>query len=613
MDNRGQGSAAPTDDAMALLGLARQAAVAYDRPEQAERMAALRRRLEEPAVQIVVVGEFKQGKSTLINALLGAQVCPVDDDVATAVPTVVRFGHRAAASFVWPGEIRTPDVELALAAAAVTGAPQLPPGPAAEPTSPTLVEITLERELLAMGLTLIDTPGIGGLGAVHTARAVASLPLADGVLLVSDSSADLTMSEIAFLRRVASMGCPMALVQSKTDLFVGWREMAERNRGHLLDAGFDMTLYPVSSALRLHALASGDPALHDESGFQPLITRLTQLAGGAKADVVAAVAEDVAGFVDALLTSFLAEKSILADPEGSAVLIAELGEAQQRADRLRGAAARWTQAMVDSYADLASDADHDLRLRMRRLCAEADERIDDLDPRTDWDPFEAWVHERVAEEIFDHYRMVHEQTLSIAGRLAGLFDVDGAGALAGAKDGDMAGALGQVAAAMVVDGELPSLMGKGLSLLRGSYGGVLMFGTVGGLAGLALANPVSVALGLLMGRRSLKEEQVRALVGVRSQAKGSVRRFVDEVSFFVGKDQRDTLRLQQRHLREHFAALAESMHREASMGLAAAKSAADADGSMRARRLADVTAEIERVRVLRDRALKVAAAGGTRP
>ena len=43
----------------------------------------------------MVVGEFKQGKSSLVNAMLNAPVCPVDDDVATSVPTLVRYAAAA--------------------------------------------------------------------------------------------------------------------------------------------------------------------------------------------------------------------------------------------------------------------------------------------------------------------------------------------------------------------------------------------------------------------------------------------------------------------------------------------------------------------------------------
>ena len=41
---------------------------------------------------VAVLGEYKQGKSTLINALLRTDVCPVDPDLVTAVPTIIRYG-----------------------------------------------------------------------------------------------------------------------------------------------------------------------------------------------------------------------------------------------------------------------------------------------------------------------------------------------------------------------------------------------------------------------------------------------------------------------------------------------------------------------------------------
>ena len=41
-----------------------------------------------------VVGEFKQGKSSLVNALLGSTVCPVDDDFATSAITLVRYAEQ---------------------------------------------------------------------------------------------------------------------------------------------------------------------------------------------------------------------------------------------------------------------------------------------------------------------------------------------------------------------------------------------------------------------------------------------------------------------------------------------------------------------------------------
>jgi len=77
-------------DAVALVDLALKATSAYGRPDLGRRLQATRSRLADPNVRVLIVGEFKQGKSQLVNALVNAPVCPVDDDIATAVPTVVR-------------------------------------------------------------------------------------------------------------------------------------------------------------------------------------------------------------------------------------------------------------------------------------------------------------------------------------------------------------------------------------------------------------------------------------------------------------------------------------------------------------------------------------------
>ena len=66
-----------------------------ERPDLVGRATAAAARLQRPATIVCVVGEFKQGKSSLVNGLLGQHVCPVDDDLATSAITLVRYGERA--------------------------------------------------------------------------------------------------------------------------------------------------------------------------------------------------------------------------------------------------------------------------------------------------------------------------------------------------------------------------------------------------------------------------------------------------------------------------------------------------------------------------------------
>ena len=72
-------------EAIQLVEVATKATTAYHRPDLTARLGRTKERLADPAVRVLVVGEFKQGKSQLVNSLVSAPVCPVDDDIATSV------------------------------------------------------------------------------------------------------------------------------------------------------------------------------------------------------------------------------------------------------------------------------------------------------------------------------------------------------------------------------------------------------------------------------------------------------------------------------------------------------------------------------------------------
>lgn len=107
-----------------LLGLVEDA----DRP----RVAELQRRLTAGTLRVLVAGEAKRGKSTLVNALLGEPVLPTGVLPLTAVATTVGYGETAEVL------VRFHDSRVE----------QHPP-----------------TRLLAGGLELVDTPGTGSVHA----------------------------------------------------------------------------------------------------------------------------------------------------------------------------------------------------------------------------------------------------------------------------------------------------------------------------------------------------------------------------------------------------------------------------------------------------------------
>ena len=62
-----------------------------------EKLSRLQARLEEGLLRVAVLGQFKRGKSTLLNALLGVPLLPVGVTPVTAIPTFIKAGPKTTA------------------------------------------------------------------------------------------------------------------------------------------------------------------------------------------------------------------------------------------------------------------------------------------------------------------------------------------------------------------------------------------------------------------------------------------------------------------------------------------------------------------------------------
>ncbi len=589
------------DTALATVQLTMDAAKAYGRDDLAYRLSHVADRLRDPAVRVLVVGEFKQGKSSLINALVNAPVCPVDDDVATSAPTAIRYAEEPWATVTY--EPDDPSSEPAPEAIELDALPLY----VAEGGNPgnrrrvRIVEVGLPRRILSQGVVLIDTPGVGGLGSAHTATTVAALPMADALLFLTDASQELTAPELEFLA-TARDACPnIAFVLTKIDFYPEWRRIRDIDAAHLERLGMDVPILTTSATLRRKAIESKDRALNLESGYPYLAEHLATVASGdANRSIKTAVA-DLHGAVDQLRSAFVAEKETLEHPDDASAVVARFTQAKAKAEELRSKAAKWQVTLNDGIADLTADIDHVLRARMRLTTREAEATIDEQDPAEIWDEFEQWLQRRVSHDLAQTYLELSARADELSERVAGHFD-DGVESIR--IEPDATDAL-QTAAAIEtrkrIEDESPSIGGKGLIAMRGSYGGFLMFGMIARMAGLAMLNPATAVIGVLMGTKAVRDEKRRRLTMRRQQAKITTRQYIDDATFAIAKETRDTLRQVQRHLRDHYQGRAEEMNRSISESLQAAKGAMKIDTEQRTRRLRDVVAELQRLDGLRQR------------
>jgi hypothetical protein len=579
-----------------------QLASSTGRADLARRLEHTHERLKDPNVRVIVVGEFKQGKSKLINALVNAPACPVDDDVATSVPTSVSYSEEPSAWVLVQSEgssaAATPAVErreIPLDQLADYVSERGNPGNERRIVS---AEVLLPREILRGGLKLVDSPGVGGLESSNALATLSALSSAHAVLLVSDASQEYTEPEVQFLKHAMRISPNVAAVLAKTDLYPEWRQIEEIDRGHLSDVG-DVPIFSVSSDLRLLAAELQDRALHDESGFPALVAHLRrEVLGRAETIHERGAVHDLVSVVEQLTISLRSELNAILHPEDTPRMIAQLEEARSRADEFRGRSARWQVTLTDGITDLIADMEHDLRDRLRKVQREAESAIDEGDPGPIWDQIIEWIDQRVAGAVSETFVWTDERSRWLSEEVADLF-IEGESGIPAIDVGDTTGVLDTVEQMAGLDS---GRLGAGEKIyigVRGSYGGVLMVGLATGLIGMSLINPLSLLAGVLVGRRAYREDMTARLTRRQQEAKTLVRRYIDEVTFQVGKQLKDRLRLVQRSARDHFGSMAEELHRSLTDALNAARQAAGTYTTKRDDRVAQLQGQLEQLESLR--------------
>ncbi len=244
-------------------------------------LAAAIDRAASGTLDVAVFGRVSSGKSSLLNALVGAPVLPVGAAPVTAVSILVARGDPGLTAWFADGSVRHGGLEEVA-------------GLATEAANPDNVRGVRALELRVAGLPgelrLVDTPGVGSLSSSGPAQAFAVLPRCDlGLVLVAAGTA-MSHEELAIVRGLSAAGIPHCVLLSKADLLSASERGAalahlDRELGRALGPGHDVAVRPVSvrpgfsgwrEELRGEVL---EPALerHRRDGPRALARRLRRL------------------------------------------------------------------------------------------------------------------------------------------------------------------------------------------------------------------------------------------------------------------------------------------------------------------------------------------------
>lgn len=589
-----------------LIDHSARIASAYERGDLVERLHRAKERISDPQIRVVIAGQLKQGKSQLLNSLLNVPVARVGDDETTTLATIVSYGEQASARLIVArGDGDEPEV-VEIPIADVRN--DLRRAPQAGGREVLRVEVTAPSPLLKNGLAFVDTPGVGGHGQPHLSATLGLLPDADAMLMISDTSQEFTEPEMTFIRQAVEI-CPLAMIlATKTDLYPHWREIVAANVAHLRRAGVDVAVTPVSSTLRSHAIQMNDKELNEESNFPAIVKFLSDRVLVRENDRIRdQVLAEVRSAAEHLAMTVQTELSAINDPDDRDAMNADLERRKQEAQEALQHTALWQQVLNDGITDLTADVDHDMRARFRAITQHTEHAIDACDPTHHWAEIGAELENAVATAVGDNFVWAHQRAEALAQEVGRTFSDAGLDAvkMPNINPRDMGAGFGEMKSLARLEQKPIGKGHKVVTGMRGSYGGVVMFGMLTSFAGLGMFNPLSLGAGLLLGRKAYKEDMENRMARVRNEAKTNVRRFVDDVSFVVGKESRDRLKGVQRQLRDHYREIANQTTRSLNESLQASLAAAKMEIDERDTRVRELERRLDILRQVTEHAVNL--------
>lgn len=221
-------------------------------------------KIKNTEFHVVVIGQFKRGKSTLINYFLGKDILPTGVVPITSIVTYIRFG-KVPKSVISFKDYTTQDVSLEIIDQYISeqNNPQ-------NKKNVDKIDIYYPSDILRNGIVLIDTPGIGSIYSHNTEEVYRYLPQADAAIFLISSDAPISELELEFLSEIKGYFQKMFFLQNKID----YLSETERKESLLFSTnaitkslGKEISLYPVSARLALEARKANDINLIKSSGI----------------------------------------------------------------------------------------------------------------------------------------------------------------------------------------------------------------------------------------------------------------------------------------------------------------------------------------------------------
>lgn len=237
----------------------------YNLAEIASNLKAENYKLTNEYLYLVVIGQFKRGKSTLINALIGNDLLPTAVLPLTSIISMIKYGDEQTIKIIFKDEhVEYISQDELFDFITESGNPN-------NEKQVNLVELHFPSQFLKDGIVLIDTPGIGSLFLHNTKSTVSFIPKIDAAIFVLSIDPPITKTEYEFFKEVRNNVDKFYFVMNKIDTVdVNSCDKLIKYTKNILsssDHGIVTPIFPVSAKLALEGKISKNKTILSVSGI----------------------------------------------------------------------------------------------------------------------------------------------------------------------------------------------------------------------------------------------------------------------------------------------------------------------------------------------------------
>ena len=248
-----------------ILSLCQKLENLFPEKELQQRLHSIRTNLTHEQFRLVILGQFKRGKSTFINALLGEAILPTDVIPVTAVITELMYGQRKAIQVHFTdGKTEEYPYDALIHFVSESQNPH-------NQKQVDKVVVFHPAPFLSEGLILVDTPGVGSIHRHNTRLTQEYIPQVDAAIFLFSADPPLTEMEQQFLKIILPVVPHVFFVLNKMDYLESshLKKVIQFNKNILENLGVkNPQIYAISALKGLKARKDNTPSSFQESGME---------------------------------------------------------------------------------------------------------------------------------------------------------------------------------------------------------------------------------------------------------------------------------------------------------------------------------------------------------